>query len=146
MRRGATNREFESHPFRLRPPKPWLRRASSVWLMHSYKGIVQKGTQRAASLGFPTINIQLEDASILGIYAARVKVGREEYKAAAFADQKRKVLEAYILDFLPRELYGEEVTIELHKKIRDTIEFESDEALRAAIVDDVKKTRSFFYA
>src|SRR3989344_6943489 len=146
MRRGATHREFESHPFRLRPPKPWLRRASSVWLMHSYKGIVQKGTQRAASLGFPTINIQLEDAGILGIYAARVKVGHEEYKAAAFADQKRKVLEAYILDFLPRELYGEEVTIELHKKIRDTIEFESDEALRAAIVDDVKKTRSFFYA
>ena len=40
-----------------------------------YTGIVQRGEQKATAYGFPTINIPLDDASVSGVYAAKVKAG-----------------------------------------------------------------------
>ena len=111
--------------------------------MNKFKGIVQKGTKRAASLGFPTVNIPLDNQNVSGIYAAVVRIGDNEHRAAAFADQKRKVLEAHILD-ATLDLYGKEIIIKLLKKIRDDKTFESDDALRAAIADDIEKVREYF--
>lgn len=111
--------------------------------MHTYTGIIQKGVKRASALGFPTINIPIGDGDVSGIYAAHVKIDGEEYIAAAFADPQRKILEAYLLDFSPRELYGGEVSIELLKKIRDSKTFGNDTGLRAAIADDIEKVREF---
>lgn len=113
--------------------------------MHSYTGIVEHGTKRAAKLGFPTINIPLEDTEVSGIYAARVKVEGKEYLAAMFADPKRKLLEAYILDF-SGELYGKEIDIELHEKVRESQQFSDDATLRTAIADDIAKVRAYFKA
>ena len=45
--------------------------------MDTYTGIVEGGSQRAAGLGYPTINIPLADTEVSGIYAALVKVGEE---------------------------------------------------------------------
>ena len=111
--------------------------------MRTYKGTVQRGTQRAAALGFPTINIPLTDTEADGIYAAKVRVKDRVYEAAAFADQSRGVLEAHLLDFSD-ELANAEVTIELLKKIRDNETFPEDEALRAAIARDVVTARHYF--
>ncbi len=108
-----------------------------------FKGIVEKGTKRAAALGFSTINISLNDKTVSGIYAAKVKVGGEEYEAAAYADPKRKVLEAHLLDF-SAALYGWNVTIELLKKIRENKKFTDDTSLRAAIASDIEKVRKYF--
>ena len=108
-----------------------------------FSGIVQKGARRGTELGFPTINIPLEDVGVSGIYAAKVKVGEEEYEAAVFADAKRKVLEAYILDF-SEDLYGWKVTIELLKKLRDAKNFSSEEELKKAIAHDIAVVRAFF--
>ncbi|OGG70670.1 hypothetical protein A3F27_01705 [Candidatus Kaiserbacteria bacterium RIFCSPHIGHO2_12_FULL_53_13] len=110
--------------------------------MDSYTGIVEQGSKRAAALGYPTINIPLED-DVSGIYIARVHVGSEIFPAAAFADSRRKILEAHIIDFSER-LYGRKITIELLGKIRDTRDFNDDAKLREAIADDVAKVRRYF--
>lgn len=111
--------------------------------MHTYTGIVEAGSKRAAALGYPTINIPLADKDISGIYAALVKVGEEEYEAVAFADQRRKLLEAHIFDFA-KDLYGWNVKITLVRKMRDNKKFTDDKALQNAIADDVKRTREHF--
>lgn len=111
--------------------------------MSLYRGIVEKGTKRAAELGFPTINIPLNDKTVSGIYAAKVKVGEEEYEAAAYADQKRKVLEAHLLNF-SKDLYGWNVKIELLKKIREHKKFADNTNLRAAIAADIAKVKKYF--
>ena len=113
--------------------------------MKMYTGIVQRGTRRGAALGFPTANILLGDPEPSGIYAARVSVkeGEAPYIAAVFADQKRKLLEAYIVDFSD-ELYGQRITIELHKKLRDSQMFKDDRELRTAIADDIQNVRAYF--
>ncbi len=111
--------------------------------MNTYTGIVGRGTARAAALGYPTINIPLTDESLTGIYAAYVKVGEEEYEAVAYADVKRGVLEAHLLDF-SADLYGWNVTIRLLKKIREYKRFKDDESLKRAIADDVASARRYF--
>src|SRR3989338_4345015 len=110
--------------------------------MRSYTGIVVRGKGRAAALGYPTANITLPDASVSGIYAGRAKVDGTEYPAAVFADQKRKVLEAHLLDY-SGDLSGKNITIELCEKIRAHKDFSNDEGLRAAIAKDIKNVRKY---
>ena len=120
-----------------------------------YSGTIEGGSGYAAVLGFRTVNIPLTDESIEGVYAARVTVkeGEEPYMAAAFANQRRKVLEAHLLDFPAGggsasggndDLGGLSITIELFDKIRETKKFDTEPQLRAAIADDVEKVRAYF--
>jgi len=111
--------------------------------MNSYRGIVEQGEGKGKELGFPTINITIEDDSLSGIYAAIVTLKGSDYHAAAYADTRRKLLEAHILDF-EDDVYGMEVTITLKKKIREDAQFEDEKALRAAIVSDIGAVRAYF--
>jgi len=111
--------------------------------MDIYTGIVETGSQRAATLGYPTINIPLADTDVSGIYAALVKVGEEEYEAVAFADQRRKLLEAHVLDF-SGNLYGRNVRMRLVKKIRENKEFTNDVSLKEAVTNDIAAVQAHF--
>jgi len=111
--------------------------------MNSYRGIVEQGEGKGKELGFPTINITIEDNSLSGIYAAIVAVKSSEYHAAAYADTRRKLLEAHILDF-DDDVYGMEVTIALRKKIREDAQFEDEKALQTAIESDIEAVRAYF--
>ncbi len=110
-----------------------------------FQGVVEKGTGYASVLGFRTVNIPLSNESIEGVYAARVTVkkGEEPYMAAAFANQRRKILEAHILDF-NNDLSDMPISIELFEKIRETKKFGTEAQLRAAIAADVEKVRAYF--
>ncbi|HVU75291.1 MAG TPA: riboflavin kinase [Candidatus Paceibacterota bacterium] len=111
--------------------------------MQSFSGFVERGKQRGRVLGFPTINIALEDKTVSGIYAANVYADVSTFRAAAFADPSRSVLEAHLLDF-SGDLYGKEVRIELVEKLRESAAYESDCALKQAIAGDVAKVREYF--
>jgi riboflavin kinase/FMN adenylyltransferase len=115
--------------------------------MQTFTGTVSEGKKRGRALGFPTINIPLTDASVSGVYAAKVhtavRTTVRTFFAAAFADPSRGLLEAHLLDF-SGDLYGVDVRIELRKKLRDSARYESDEALRQAIAEDVKLVRECF--
>ena len=109
-----------------------------------YRGIVQRGAQRGESVGFPTANISLTDESVSGIYIARVSIGGRTYEAAMYADTRRQLLEAHLLDFSGGDLYGQEIEIEILEKIREDKRFESEEKLREAIAQDIQDVRNFF--
>ena len=111
--------------------------------MDTYIGIVQQGSKRAEALGYPTINIPLADVGVSGIYAALVKVGEEEYEAAAYADQKKKILEAHLFDF-SKDLYGWNVKIQLLKKVREYRKFGSDADEQKTIDADIAAVRAYF--
>jgi riboflavin kinase/FMN adenylyltransferase len=108
----------------------------------AYTGIIIKGSKKASSLGFPTANIVVSD-KISGIYAGRVLVKNAEYRAALFGDEKRGLLEAYILDF-SGNLYGERTTFMLEKKIRAHGVFTNDEILKKQIATDIEEVRKYF--
>lgn len=108
-----------------------------------YNGVVQKGIQHGARLGFPTVNIPFDEAAVSGIYAGTVEIGGKTYQAAVYANQERKILEAYILNEVS-DLYGETITIELLKKIREDKRFDNEEQLKEEIARDVRSVRAYF--
>ena len=160
----ARDREFESHSLRnVSKMRPWALFDSSLYRctqrnkhlsgcfagtpytvpMKSFSGKVIRGSQRAALLGYPTINLAVDHMNVDGIFAAMVRIDGRERMAAAFADPLRGLLEAYILD-VTEDFYGREATITLHKKIRRNRHFENDELLKAAIASDVDEVRAYF--
>lgn len=110
--------------------------------MKTYIGIVTEGAHIGTNLGFPTANIALNDKDISGIYAGEVVYGGKTYNAALYANQKRNILEAHLLDF-SGTLYGETVTITVWEKIRDDGSFSDVEALKAQIAEDIKAVRAY---
>jgi len=113
--------------------------------MHArlFSGIVAQGERRGTTLGFPTVNIPLQDTDVSGIFAGVVKHKDREYHAALFADHERGVLEAYLLDF-DEDLYGQDIQITLAKKIRDAEVCTDDDVLKAMIAKDVEDVREYF--
>ena len=107
-----------------------------------FSGTVQKSSGEGARIGFPTANIPLSDTSLSGIFAGEVVVAEKIHPAAIYADQRRGLLEAHILDF-EGDLYGQVIEIRLQKKIRDDATFESEEDLKQAIARDVAAARAF---
>jgi FAD synthase len=117
-----------------------------------YKGVVQKGEERGATLGFPTINIPLDEEHVGGIFVAMVFIDDKEYLAAAYVNNSRHILEAHLLDFPAQggsasgrsdDLYGKQVEIELLEKIRDDKKFPDEASLKQAIAEDIAKVREY---
>ncbi len=105
-----------------------------------FHGTVGKGRGLGTIYGFPTANIPLDDESVFGVYAAKVTVDGAVHKAAVYADQGRKLLEAHLLDF-DEDLYGKEIVVVLGKQIREDDVFVSEDELRKQIAADVAAVR-----
>ena len=111
-------------------------------------GKIVKGKQRGRELGFPTINVRVDNVSQLstGVYAGFVTVAEEKHKAAIFIgmpetfNEKDVQVEAHLLDF-NGELYGEEASVELVEKIRGVEQFSNVEKLKEQIQKDCVQIR-----
>ena len=120
-------------------------------LGYSYRlyGRVITGAARGKRLGFPTANLEVPESICIpgdGVYAGIAGVGGGEYGCAinigdnpTFHDPEISV-EAHILDF-EGEIYGQDMFLEFHSKIRDELAFTSEEMLKRQMVEDVKETR-----
>ncbi len=120
-----------------------LGRPVAVW------GRVVAGEGRGRELGFPTANL-LTDPDVLlpadGVYAAWAEVGPARYPAAVsigvrptFGPGPRTV-EAYLLDF-QGNIYGEDVKLELVKRLRPELSFKTVAELVTQMERDVEEVR-----
>lgn len=122
---------------------------------YSVSGPVIRGAGLGRKLGFPTANIDAHPAKILppGIFAARVKVGREVHDAVLSVGRRptvntlggRLILEAHLLDF-SRNIYGRTLTVTFLKHLRPERKFSSKEALIAHIRADITAARRYLAA
>lgn len=113
---------------------------------YSFSGTVISGDKRGRSLGFPTANIKLNNSDKLlpglGIYAAQVKIGDEIHfgllsigRRPTFYVNGEIVPEVYIYDF-DKDIYDQQITINLLEKIRKEEKFSSSEELIAQMHKD----------
>ncbi len=126
------------------------RAALALGRPHAIRGEVVHGDARGRTIGFPTANILLGEhlEPARGVYAitARLPNG-DEVKGVANIGQRPTVggtearLEAHLFDF-SGDLYGQELTIALHKFIREEQKFESFAALKTQIVRDADEARA----
>lgn len=116
-------------------------------------GPVIKGAGLGRKLGFPTANIGAHPAKILppGIFAARIKVGHEVFKAVLSVGRRptlntlggKMILEAHILDF-SKMIYGKQVQVTFLKHLRPERKFHSLDSLVTHIRKDIAAARRFF--
>ena len=114
-------------------------------------GRVVKGQQLGRTLGFPTANIRVcrRRLPLQGVFAVRTLVDGHRFNAVANLGIRPSVsgvkplLEVHMLDF-KGDLYDKTLRVEFVEKIRDEQKFESLEALRAAIANDIESARKIF--
>lgn len=114
-------------------------------------GLVMRGDQRGTELGFPTANIGTHNElwPAVGVYAGYViaeELGRREAcinvgYSPTFQVKKLRI-EAHILDFEPRPLYGMPVEVSFFRRLRDEKKFSDRAALKSQIEQDLAATRA----
>lgn len=107
-------------------------------------GKVIWGADRGKKLGFPTANLEVLNGLYpkTGVYAVEVIMGDKTYPGVAdvgynptFGENPLSV-EVHILDF-SRDIYGEEIQLIFHQRIRDEKAFENPESLAQQIREDI---------
>ena len=116
---------------------------------YSISGVVRKGRGDGKKSLFPTINVDYPcDKQIpnSGVYATKTVIDGVKYNCVTnvgshptYNDFSENV-ETYVIDF-DKDIYGENVTIEFVKKLRDISKFESTDALKMQIEQDVTIAR-----
>jgi len=116
------------------------------------QGKVVHGESLGRKLGFPTANIkrQRQVTPAPGVYVVHVQLNNQMYPAMAYVGRRPSIklnaqlnIEVNIFDF-NYDIYGEEITIFFHKKIRDEKKFDSRQALVQNINSDEEKARRWF--
>jgi riboflavin kinase/FMN adenylyltransferase len=120
---------------------------------YTISGRIVYGKQIGRTLGVPTANIQLHryTAPLSGVYAVRGALDGERFDGVANVGVRptvedgalKPILEVHFFG-LDREVYGTKAVIEFVAKIRDEKKFESLDALKIAISEDVSRVKSFF--
>jgi riboflavin kinase/FMN adenylyltransferase len=117
---------------------------------YGFRGVVVPGQQRGRALGYPTMNIELASPRKLlppeGVYAVRAQMARGTFDGMmnlgarpTFAEFDR-TLEVHIFD-ASEDWYGEAVSVDLVRRLRDTTRFDSVEALVAQLGKDAADAR-----
>lgn len=114
---------------------------------HFVTGKVAEGARRGVKIGFPTANLDLDPFLCLpreGVYAGYFWLKDEPLEAVINVGSNPTFgpgaihMEAHIFDF-SRDIYGENVRIELQKYIRAEAKFASVEALTRQIGKDAQR-------
>lgn len=115
-------------------------------------GRVEHGKARGKKLGAPTLNFDSKPLGLeYGVYLGFTTFSGSEQRHSSIAHwgprptfkDDEPILEVHLLNF-SEELYGQEVSFEFLKKIREIQSFESPEALKVQIQKDLAKARAFF--
>lgn len=119
------------------------------------KGHVIHGEKRGRQLGFPTANIEVSDSYIFpatGVYAVRIQIDGCWYRGVCnvgfkptFHDQQPEFpsVEVHVLDF-NGDLYGAEVKVEWHTRLRSEQKFSGLEQLVQQIQIDKENAQEYF--
>lgn len=115
-------------------------------------GRVAHGRKLGRTLGIPTANIHLHrhNSPLRGIFVVEM-YGLEGEPLPGVAnigtrptvDGTEVILEVHLLDF-DREIYGAHVSVEFLHKLRDEKRFDSVEAMRIEILNDIACARRYF--
>ena len=115
---------------------------------YSISGKVIHGQKRGREIGFPTANIHMRHnrPPLKGVFAVKsgnyFGVANIGFRPTFEGDNKLH-LEVHFLNF-SSSLYGQHISINFLKKIRDEMKFSSLENLKKQITKDINKAKLFF--
>ncbi|MCL2201453.1 MAG: bifunctional riboflavin kinase/FAD synthetase [Oscillospiraceae bacterium] len=121
---------------------------------HMLTDLVRFGFRLGRTLGTPTINMCFQPGVLIpahGVYATKVYLedGSEHIGVTnigirpTVADSEQVTAETHILDY-QGNLYGRQVRVEFHARIRPEIKFEDVNHLKAQIQKDCRSAKEYF--
>ncbi|MDF4253107.1 bifunctional riboflavin kinase/FAD synthetase [Streptomyces sp. WMMB303] len=117
---------------------------------HRVEGVVVRGAQRGRELGYPTANVETLPHTAIpadGVYAGWLTVNGEAMPAALSVgtnpqfDGVERTVEAYAIDRVDLDLYELHAAVDFLEYIRGQEKFETLEALKARMAQDVEESR-----
>ncbi len=116
-----------------------------------YKGKVIHGDKEGRKIGFPTLNLEINEKLDFekGVHAAFVYIGNKPFKGLLYygprlvKNETFDKLEIYVLEFMD-EIYGEEVEFEVKEFIRGIMNFDSMEEMKKQIEKDLEDAEKVF--
>ncbi len=119
--------------------------------LYALRGKVIKGKKNGTAMGFPTANIQVDEAYKLipgeGVYAVEIQTNEGSWRKGMCNIGHRPTfngstisIEAHIFDFTG-DLYDTFIRLHFHKKLRGEQKFNGPEALKAQLSKDEKAIR-----
>lgn len=127
---------------------------ANTYLDYKYliSGKVVTGRQLGRTIGFPTANIQIPETEKLipknGVYIVQSDLdGQKTYGMMNIGtrptvDGTHRTVEVHFLD-TDRDLYGKDIAVELLARIRDEQKFESVDALKTQLQQDLNATQAY---
>ena len=120
---------------------------------YAVSGEVRGGQKLGRTLGVPTANIALAPTNRLafGVYAVKARLGERllggvaSFGVRPTVDNGAPLLETFLFDFA-EDIYGQAMTVEFVERIRPELKFDSLEALKAAMADDIAAARRILRA
>ena len=119
---------------------------------YCFSGTVVHGKKLGRTIGFPTANLKIEESykliPAIGVYAVKCLVGNQTINGMLNIGTNPTVegqgisIETHLFDF-NGDIYGQKITIELIKRIRDEQKFSSIEALKLQLEKDQLFAESF---
>ena len=118
----------------------------------SFVSEVVHGEERGRTLGFPTVNQQLDSNLVVpkyGVYATAVTVDGMKYPAVTNIGLrptfllKKPISETYIIGF-EGDLYGKKLEVELIDYIREEMRFVSVDQFKSTLSSDCEKALKLF--
>lgn len=120
------------------------------------EGVVVGGKRLGRTIGYPTLNLARGTDGVMpphGVYASRAHTPYGVFPAAlsigvrpAVEEDGARSIEAYLMDYPGHALYGREVRLDLHARLRGEESFPSLDALTAQIARDVDQIRNLLPA
>lgn len=119
---------------------------------HVLTGAVRHGQQLGRTLGIPTANLLIPEGTVVpkfGVYACRAMIDGKSFPAVANVGIRPTVsgsgitVEPWILDF-SGNLYGQQITLEFYRFLRQETKFADLNALKQQIHLDAAQTRRYF--
>ena len=119
---------------------------------HILSGQVIHGKKLGRKLGIPTANMILPKELVkpqFGVYACKCVISGTEYLAVTNIGMRPTVsgeditVETWILDYQGEDLYGQYITLEIHRFLRKEQKFDTLEDLKAQIHRDAEETRKW---
>lgn len=118
--------------------------------LYSIEGNVVYGNQLARQFGFPTANINMnrKNPALHGVYLVQsyhqesnqIFYGIANIGMRPTINGKHAILEVHLFDF-DENIYGHHLKTTFIKKIRDEVRFDSLEALKIQIIEDICKAQ-----
>ncbi len=116
-------------------------------------GTVVKGRQLGRTIGYPTANLSIrEDYKLIpenGVYVASAVIDGQEVQGMLNIGTNPTVggtaqtIEIHLFDF-EADLYGKQVQVNLHHRLRDEVKFSSVDALKEQLAKDKEDSLAYF--